>query len=633
MEEVYDDVRADPLYQKLITIANVHTAERFGLDIPANAYERMAEALRNDSWDNIQDQDWFQSAQAITKEQRFFHWELEFPVAFYGKDGERKSNSGFDAVIGNPPYRSLALGSGQKSESDHYLEYLRGKYPEASEYKSNIYPMFMDLGIKIAQEMGYIGYVVPNTILTNTSFTSIREKFLDTTGLISVVDNNISVFDEVETGGVTIPIMQKGIDSTNQEVEIRILSYAGQFEPIGSIDQELILNIPDSRILTTPKKLNLFQKLPIGHKILDDIATFYQGIITGDNKKFLSDQKESKKHKKVVRGRDIQRYFVNWGGSYVLFEKDELWSNANKERFEKHPKILIRQTADELICAVDEEGVYSLDSTLLIYPDGYSTKYISALLNSRVLNWYYQTLVPEEGEAFSQVKITNLKQLPIASSNQRTIKKIESKYNELCSYRQSRESLNLNLLDYLGNYKEGPNLPDIGLFQPTSSNMLNATTNEYEKLRVGAVMVEREAGGVTISATARYKPKNDDEFDTDQWGYTETDYFEAFTLADLTARDAALVEAFVPVAVNQEIGGFIDEARKSISLLDRLKGITLPDTDDIADDLDRYIETKNRAEDLHEKIKNTDKLIDEIVYDIYELTDKEIEIVESIAEE
>jgi len=56
----------------------------------SDAYERMATALRDDSWGNITGQDWFEGAQAMASEEDFFHWELEFPVAFYGEDGGRK---------------------------------------------------------------------------------------------------------------------------------------------------------------------------------------------------------------------------------------------------------------------------------------------------------------------------------------------------------------------------------------------------------------------------------------------------------------------------------------------------------------------------------------------------------------
>jgi hypothetical protein len=37
-----------------------------------------------------------------------------------------------------------------------------------------------------------------------------------------------------------------------------------------------------------------------------------------------------------------------------------------------------------------------------------------------------------------------------------------------------------------------------------------------------------------------------------------------------------------------------------------------------------------RAEELEEKIERTDDLIDDIVYDLYGLTDKEIEIMEDV---
>ena len=81
-------------------------------------------------------------------------------------------------------------------------------------------------------------------------------------------------------------------------------------------------------------------------------------------------------------------------------------------------------------------------------------------------------------------------------------------------------------------------------------------------------------------------------------------------------------------AVDDEIAGFRENATKTNSLVDRLKAITLPDPDDAADDLDRYVETKKRADELDAKIAETDRLIDEIVYDLYDLTDDEIEIVE-----
>jgi len=49
---------------------------------------------------------------------------------------------------------------------------------------------------------------------------------------------------------------------------------------------------------------------------------------------------------------------------------------------------------------------------------------------------------------------------------------------------------------------------------------------------------------------------------------------------------------------------------------------------DVESGLESYTETKARAEELDAKIEHTDDLIDEIVYELYGLTDEEIEIVE-----
>jgi hypothetical protein len=189
-------------------------------------------------------------------------------------------------------------------------------------------------------------------------------------------------------------------------------------------------------------------------------------------------------------------------------------------------------------------------------------------------------------------------------------------------------------MDYLGNYTEGPKLPDIGLFQPTTQNILDATTDEYEKLQVEDVRTRRDGHSVTIEATARYKPEDENELETDQWGYTETDYEKAFSLADLSKEEAELIEAFVPVAVEEADGfaGFRDNATKTNSPVDRLKTIALPDPDDVADDLRRYIEVKQRAEELDERIEKAGQLIDKAVYDLYGLTDGEIELVESVVQ-
>jgi len=101
-----------------------------------------------------------------------------------------------------------------------------------------------------------------------------------------------------------------------------------------------------------------------------------------------------------------------------------------------------------------------------------------------------------------------------------------------------------------------------------------------------------------VTATARYKPENSEEYETDSNDYTETEFIEAFRLTDLSELEADLIEAFVPVAVS-DLGReaeYRKQAAKSISLVDRLKAITLPRLDDVETELQHYREAKSRAD-------------------------------------
>ncbi|WP_432277124.1 TaqI-like C-terminal specificity domain-containing protein [Halobacterium salinarum] len=205
---------------------------------------------------------------------------------------------------------------------------------------------------------------------------------------------------------------------------------------------------------------------------------------------------------------------------------------------------------------------------------------------------------------------------------------------EMHSLTGKRASLNLSLRDHLGSYSDGRTLANVGLTQPpegSADSILQQTTEQKPNLRVGEASVERESPNtVEIRLTARYKPDDEDANETDQWGYTETEALPALRITDLTETEADLIEAFVPVAVD-EAGGFADfreTATKTNSLVDRLRKLTLPAVDDVRAGLESYTETVERAEELEAKIERTDDLIDEIVYELYGLTDEEIEIVE-----
>ena len=140
----------------------------------------------------------------------------------------------------------------------------------------------------------------------------------------------------------------------------------------------------------------------------------------------------------------------------------------------------------------------------------------------------------------------------------------------------------------------------------------------------------RDGDRVTVSLVPYVKPREGvrDDYETNSHGYATLDPVPAMRFVGVADAQATLIEAFVPYAVREGEVGYRDSATKTISLLDRLESLTLPALDDVRDGVDRYTDAVERAAELDERIERTDALIDELVYELYGLTDEEIAIVE-----
>lgn len=681
MEDVYQSVQRDPLYQNLIAMANVHTANQSGFDIPGDADKRMAEALRGDSWEDIKRQDWFKSAQVIADKQSFFHWELEFPVVFYNQDGVRKKDAGFDAVIGNPPYVRQEQITGAKP-------YFKSKFSTFSGV-GDLYIYFVEKGVSLTNEGGRFGQIISNKFTRADYGDSIRKLLVEETEISQIIDfGDLPVFEDADAYPLILILNGRPSESQSPTIAcIESLNFTDLRAEVSEIGYEASENslTKDGWSLATKIVNDTILKIEEAETTLEEYISgeTYYGVKTGFNKAFFLNSEDHRQLinegadegiiKPLAIGRDIERFNVVDQDRYLLripsgwtkenansSNEDDAWSwlsenfpnisehlnqyeNQLRERYDRgdfwwelrpcdyykkfeKTKIIYPIIASEPRFALDRSCQYLNDKCFMIPREDYR---LLAVMNSKLAEFWLASELSVLRGGYKEFRSSHLESFPISTKD--TEQDIEPMVVDTIEARSHRRSLNLNLLDYLSNYNEGPKLPNIGLFQPAASNILDATTAEYEKLQIERTRIERDGPLVTIYVTARYKPEDEDEFKTDTYGYTETDFKEVFTLTNLSNKEATLVEAFVPVAVDKAGGfaNFRDNATKTNSLTDRLKAMTLPDIDDVADDLKRYIEAKERAEELDEKIEKTDQLIDEIVYDLYNLTDEEIEIVES----
>ncbi len=684
MKRKYAEIEQDELRKRLVAMANVHTAERFGLDVPSGAYERMAKSLEDDTeWVDVEGADWYESAQTMSEDWDFLHWKLAFPEAFYEETGEQLADAGFDAVVGNPPYVRM-------EEFKQLKEYLEAEYVTHSA-RTDLYVYFMERTVSdLLRTEGEYGVIVSNKFMRANYGASVRSLLASETNIREIVDfGGLPVFPDATVRSAVL-FIKNTTTEREQPVyapvdSLTFTSLSSKVESSGFEVNPDGLQGGDWRLVNR-KVSQIMEKVenkgtPLNESL--DTSEICRGIVTGRNEAFFIDDETRQELinqdpdseeviEPMVRGENIRRYHIRDRQQWMLYMgegvdierypaveqhlrqyKEELEGRATEQPWYElqqpqgeyvdyfdSPKVVYPEIAPEARFAFDDGPLYPNNKCFFLPTE---EKAYVPLLNSTLSVFYLsQVLAKLEGSSADSVyyefRRQYMKELPIVPAFNEVRDKSGSSLSELAEtmadYHNQRESINLDLLDYIGSYSDGPSLTELGIYQPpegVGGTKLAATKEDYGNLRVGTVTTERKTEStVIIHATARYKPDDEDAYETDQWGYTETEPIPAMRLTNLSETEAALVEAFVPVAVEEAGGfaGFRETATKTNSLVDRLEAITLPDPDDVADGIERYREAVERAEELDEKILRTDDLIDKIVYDLYELTDEEIEIVE-----
>jgi Eco57I restriction-modification methylase len=175
--------------------------------VPASAFNALADALLKGTGalPHKTADHYFQAAAAISRSRHFFHWELEFPEVFFGPNGERLANGGFDATIGNPPWDMIRADAGSADDRassrtavSHFLKFTRdaGVYAARSDGHTNRYQLFVERSIALTRRSGRIGLVLPGGLATDHSSALLRKKLLTECDVDAIVgfENHRGIF-------------------------------------------------------------------------------------------------------------------------------------------------------------------------------------------------------------------------------------------------------------------------------------------------------------------------------------------------------------------------------------------------------------------------------------------------------
>jgi hypothetical protein len=338
-----------------------------------------------------------------------FNWKRAFSDIF--------KNGGFHCVIGNPPYKTLLLGKKQKAQDENLLQYYRSHYHAAFEYKVNLFALFIERSVNLLNLNGLHSFIVPNTFFYTASFKQLRKFMLDNGSFESILNLSYKVFAQTELGGSGVFVFSKQADKRISKIMTVRNIESFDSPDVRSVAKKYFLTNENHLLIQETSTAAILDKISQqkGIEPLGNITKIYQGIITGNNERYLSNKRKSSKWKPILKGKDINRYSAPIPNTFVYYAPEELWSNTNEQMFKVNEKLISRQTSDKLIATIDREGYFSLDSTHVIHllTDKIRIEYLLGLYNSKLLNFLYQSNVQEKGRVFAQVKTINLKPLPI----------------------------------------------------------------------------------------------------------------------------------------------------------------------------------------------------------------------------
>jgi hypothetical protein len=348
-------------------------------------------------------------------------------------------------VIGNPPYITFK-GKEKVNISDIDVKYLLNVYKNSAEYKINSFALFIEKGLTLCKNNGLLSYIIPSTILQNEYLKKIRELLITKNHIKQIVTFGNKVFNAVTDS--IILFVSKSFTENAECFSIRKkdLNF-NNLDNVNIFDQQKWCDLKNDYIINlkiSSNEDNILNLIEKNCKYIDTYLEVNIGIKRA-NAPIISSPKQD--YKPFIVGRDINKFVLNFKNSYILFDASLFHTTIDEEIFKKKEKILVRKTGNVLIAYFDRDRYYTDQSIYNLYPKkgiSVNLKLITGLLNSNLLEYYFNKKMITNPDVFPYIKGIHLKKLPLKfPKNQLDEKKFETIVN-IISFLKSKEIANLS---------------------------------------------------------------------------------------------------------------------------------------------------------------------------------------------
>lgn len=352
---------------------------------------------------------------------QFFLWHTWFYDVFNRPNDCNRS--GFDIVIGNPPY--VVYEGNHKGELDSIKK--QAEFKIALGGKLNAYKLFLAKAINtLTSKNGIITLIFQNSFLADKQAENLRKYIFSNSEFITIDsfperDNKKKrVFESAKMSVCIVFIRNCFSDSL---FYVNFWNDKDKTSGICTAFTPNDIKMIDSSSMTIPRIKKEFKELIIKIKNLKEVIKVkcYQGELnmTVHRPYFTMDSS----FPKVLKGASIQRYFytedMSQGVVEYVNEKKYLKDFKKSEKAYHHESERIAMQGMtgandkiRLVSTILPSNIYLAHSCNYILSDkSYNLKYILGILNSKIMNWYFRCFSTN-----SNVNSYEVEQLPIPTA-------------------------------------------------------------------------------------------------------------------------------------------------------------------------------------------------------------------------
>ena len=320
---------------------------------------------------------------------------------------EFEISNNYHYIIGNPPW-GYDYSEDKKSILKTIFKSTSGKNLES-------YDLFIEQGIKNLAVGGHLAFVLPEALLNVKAHTDIRSIILNQCS-IRKLDFLGNAFYGVQCPCIIMDLQYQNMPLTTigMIVSNKNLTF--------TIKTERTITPDYFRFIASDEEYEILQKVRDVNSVcyLKDNSDFALGIVTGNNKKYISEIKTNE-NEMILKGADISKYHINKTSNYIVFKPENFQQIAPIEMYRAPEKLLYRFISNQLVFAYDNLQTLSLNSCNIVIPRfaQIKMKYVLAILNSRVAQFIFK-------KEFNSVKVlrSHIESIPIPFVDEQTQDKI-----------------------------------------------------------------------------------------------------------------------------------------------------------------------------------------------------------------